>query len=467
MNTFLKDDYLLSNDIAKRLYQETAKLTPIVDYHCHINPEEIAKDRQYDNITQVWLGGDHYKWRLMRACGIPEDYITGNASDHDKFIKWAQALQKGIGNPLYLWSHMELKKYFGYDGVLNEDTAEDVWTLCNEKLATKELSVRGIINQSNVTHLCTTDDPIDALNWHEAIAADTTFHVKVLPTWRPDKAMNIEKDTYLDYIALLSEAASLPIRSFTELKEALANRMDFFADHGCLISDHALEYVMYAPVTEEEIEAIFAKRLANVPLSCHEILQYKTAFMLFVAKEYTKRNWAMQLHYGCKRNNNDLMFDHLGPDTGYDCVDNYTPSAPLADFLNALEKTEQLPKTILYSLNPNDNAAIDTVIGCFQNSTACSKLQHGAAWWFNDHKKGILDHLTTMASIGCLGTFVGMLTDSRSFLSYTRHDYFRRILCEQLSLFVLTGEYPEDYKRLNQLVADISYYNAIQYFNFK
>ena len=467
MNTFLKDDYLLSNDIAKRLYQETAKVTPIVDYHCHINPKEIANDRQYDNITQVWLGGDHYKWRLMRACGIAEDYITGNASDHDKFIKWVEALQKGIGNPLYLWSHMELKKYFGYDGVLNEDTAEEVWTLCNEKLTTKELSVRGIINQSNVTHLCTTDDPIDDLNWHEEIAADTTFHVKVLPAWRPDKAMNIEKDTYLDYIALLSRAAGLQIGSFAELKEALSNRMDFFADHGCCVSDHALEYVMYAPVTEEEIEAIFDKRLANTALSTQEILQYKTAFMLFVAKEYTKRNWVMQLHYGCKRNNNDLMLNQLGPDTGYDCVDNDTPSAPLADFLNALAKANQLPKTILYSLNPNDNAAIDSVIGCFQDSSACSKLQHGAAWWFNDHKKGILDHLTTMASIGCLGTFVGMLTDSRSFLSYTRHDYFRRILCEQLSLFVLSGEYPEDYTRLNQLVADISYYNAIHYFNFK
>lgn len=466
MNTFLKDDYLLSNDIAKRLYQETAKVTPIVDYHCHIDPKEIAQDRQYDNITQVWLGGDHYKWRLMRACGISEDYITGNASDHDKFIKWAEALQKGIGNPLYLWSHMELKKYFGYDGVLNEDTAEEVWTLCNEKLATKELSVRGIINQSNVTHLCTTDDPIDDLRWHQEIANDASFHVKVLPAWRPDKAMNIEKETYLDYIDLLGRAACQPIGSFSELKAALRKRMDYFTEHGCCISDHALEYVMYVPVTEDEIETIFAKRLNNQPLQTNEVLQYKTAFLLFVAKEYAKRNWVMQLHYGCKRNNNNYMFDKLGPDTGYDCIDTNTSSAPLADFLNALEQTKELPQTILYSLNPNDNAAIDTVIGCFQDSTACSKLQHGAAWWFNDHKKGILDHITTLASIGCLGTFIGMLTDSRSFLSYTRHDYFRRILCEQLSHFVLSGEYPLDYPRLSKLVSDISYYNAIHYFHF-
>lgn len=466
MNTFLKDDYLLSNDIAKRLYQETAKVTPIVDYHCHIDPKEIAQDRQYDNITQVWLGGDHYKWRLMRACGISEDYITGNASDHDKFIKWAEALQKGIGNPLYLWSHMELKKYFGYDGVLNEDTAEEVWTLCNEKLATKELSVRGIINQSNVTHLCTTDDPIDDLRWHQEIANDASFHVKVLPAWRPDKAMNIEKETYLDYIDLLGRAACQPIGSFSELKAALRKRMDYFTEHGCCISDHALEYVMYVPVIEDEIETIFAKRLNNQPLQANEVLQYKTAFLLFVAKEYAKRNWVMQLHYGCKRNNNNYMFDKLGPDTGYDCVDTNTSSAPLADFLNVLEQTKELPQTILYSLNPNDNAAIDTVIGCFQDATACSKLQHGAAWWFNDHKKGILDHITTLASIGCLGTFIGMLTDSRSFLSYTRHDYFRRILCEQLSQFVLSGEYPLDYPRLNKLVSDISYYNAIHYFHF-
>lgn len=463
MNTFLNDDFLLSNEIAKRLYHETAAVTPIIDYHCHINPEDIATDRHYETITQLWLGGDHYKWRLMRACGISEEYITGNASDYDKFMKWVQALQKAIGNPLYLWSHMELKAYFGYDGVLNEDTAEYVWNLCNKILANKELSVRNIIKKSNVTHICTTDDPMDDLKWHAHIANDPTFSVRVLPTFRPDKAMNIELDTYLSYIKQLSEVAHIEITSFARLKEALKQRMDYFSDHGCCISDHGLEYVMYEPCTDEELEAIFSKRLHESPLQPTEILKYKTACMLFVAQEYSKRDWAMQLHYGCKRNNNRLMFSQIGPDTGYDCIDTYTPSAPLANFLDALEQQQQLPRTILYSLNPNDNAVIDTIIGCFQHSSACSKLQHGAAWWFNDHRKGILDQLTSLASNGCLGTFIGMLTDSRSFLSYTRHDYFRRILCDQISQYVLNGEYPLDYKQLQQLVADISYHNAITY----
>lgn len=466
MSAFLEEDYLLSNEVAKNLYHNAAKSAPIIDYHCHINPQEIAEDRQYSNITQVWLGGDHYKWRLMRACGIPEEYITGSASDHDKFLKWAEALQKGIGNPLYLWSHMELKQYFNYDGILNEDTAEEVWRLCNARLAEKDMSVRGILLQSNVTHLCTTDDPADDLHWHEMIAEDTTFPVKVLPAWRPDKAMNIEKEEFPAYIERLGTAAGIKINSFADLKDAMHKRMDFFSAHGCCISDHALEYVMYAEASDDTIDNIYRKKMNGVPLTSKEVLQYKTAFLQFCAKEYSERNWAMQLHYGCKRNNNSYMFEKLGPDTGYDCIDTYTPSASLAAFLDSLEQTSHLPKTILYSLNPQDNAAIDTIIGCFQNSSAVSKLQHGAAWWFNDHRKGILEHMTTMASIGCLGTFIGMLTDSRSFLSYTRHDYFRRILCEQLSQWVLSGEYPEDYTRLYRLVEDISFRNALNYFHF-
>lgn len=466
MDSFLKEDYLLSNAIAKRLYDIAAKNTPIIDYHCHINPQEIAEDRRYENITQVWLGGDHYKWRLMRACGIEEYYITGSAPDYEKFCKWAWALQKAIGNPLYLWSHMELEKYFGYHGILNEDTAHDVWELCNELLKQKELSVRGIILQSNVTHLCTTDDPIDDLYWHKQIANDTSFPVKVLPAWRPDKAMNIEKDTFCDYIDTLGKLTGNPIHNFHELKKALCCRMDYFAANGCRISDHALEYVMYSPVSNTELETIFSKKMNHSAISDSEILKYKTAFLLFCAQEYSKRDWVMQLHYGCKRNNNQVMFQLLGPDTGYDCIDSYTPSASLAEFLNTLNSEHLLPKTILYSLNPQDNAAIDSIIGCFQDSSASSKLQHGAAWWFNDHRKGITDHLTTLASIGCLGTFVGMLTDSRSFLSYTRHDYFRRILCEQISQWVLSGEYPDDPVRLNRLVEDISYNNAYHYFHF-
>jgi glucuronate isomerase len=439
---------------------------PIVDYHCHINPREIAEDRRFDNITQVWLGGDHYKWRLMRSNGVDEYYITGNAPDKEKFMKWAETLSKAIGNPLYHWSHLELQRYFGYNGVLNANTAEEVWELCNRKLDEPSMSVRNLIKSSNVTLICTTDDPVDTLEWHKMIAKDPSFDVKVYPAWRPDKAMNLEKSEYLAYLKQLSSVSGVRIESFQTLKDALRNRLQFFQSMNCCVSDHALDYIMYEPASEETIEDIFRNRLNNIPLTEKEILQFKTAFLMFVGKEYYDLGWAMQLHYGCKRNNNTPAFKALGPDTGYDCINNFAPSAQIADFLDALNKEGKLPRTIIYSLNPTDNAAIDSIIGCFQDSSAVSKIQHGSAWWFNDHKHGMTEQLTSLANLGYLGGFIGMLTDSRSFLSYPRHEYFRRILCNLLGSWVEGGEYPQDYETLGKIVQDISYNNAMNYFEF-
>lgn len=460
-------DFLLETETARKLFHEYAEGTPILDYHCHINPKEIAEDRHFENITQVWLGGDHYKWRYMRSCGVEEKYVTGDASDYEKFCKWAECLGKAIGNPLFHWSHLELQRYFGYTGVLNKHTADEVWNLCNEKLAQPSMSARSLIRQSNVTLICTTDDPIDSLEWHKQIAEDGSFDVKVLPAWRPDKAMNIEKPDYLHYLDQLAAVTGVAeINSFAALKDALKERMAFFASVGCNVSDHGLEYVMYCPADEDEIEAIFLKRLNRIVLSKEEEMKFKTAFMLFVGREYHRLDWAMQLHYGCKRDNNTRMYEKIGPDTGYDCINNSAPSSQMADLLNALSKTDQLPRTVLYSLNPNDNQAIVSLIGCFQDSTAVAKLQHGSAWWFNDHKTGMEEQLTSLANLGNLSGFIGMLTDSRSFLSYTRHEYFRRILCNLIGGWVENGEFPADFETLSEIVRDVSYDNAKRYFKF-
>lgn len=467
MKAFMDRDFLLETETAKKLFHDYAESTPVLDYHCHINPREIAEDRRFENITQVWLGGDHYKWRYMRSCGVEEKYITGSASDYEKFLAWAECLGKAIGNPLFHWSHLELQRYFDYHGVLNKKTAEEVWNFCNEKLAQPDMSVRNLIRRSNVTLICTTDDPVDSLEWHKKIAADKDFDVKVLPAWRPDRAMNIEKPDYLEYLDRLCETVGFPeIHTFALLKEALNRRMDFFASMGCTVSDHGLEYVMYCPASDDEIEEIFLKRQNRMILSREEEMKFKTAFLLFVGREYHKRGWAMQLHYGCKRDNNRRMFEQIGPDTGYDCINNSAPSSQMADFLNALNMTDELPKTILYSLNPNDNQAIGSIIGCFQDSSAVAKIQQGSAWWFNDNKIGMQEQMTALANLGNLSGFVGMLTDSRSFLSYTRHEYFRRILCNLLGGWVENGEFPNDMETLSEIVKDISYYNAKRYFGF-
>ena len=466
MNTFMNKDFLLETETARNLFHTYAEPTPILDYHCHINPKEIAEDMQFKNITQVWLGGDHYKWRLMRSAGVDEKYITGDASDQEKFFKWAEVLGNAIGNPLFHWSHLELQRYFGYTGVLNKNTAEEVWNLCNEKLQKPSMSVRSLIMQSNVTLICTTDDPVDTLEWHKKIVEDKSFEVKVLPAWRPDKAMNIEKPDYSDYLSKLAEVSGVKIDSFKSLMAALSNRMDFFASMGCNVSDHALEYVMYAPADDAEVESIFAKRASGSSVTREEELKFKTAFMIAVGRQYSKRNWILQLHYGCKRNNNTPVFNRMGPDTGYDCINNYAPSAQMADFLDALNSTGELPKTILYSLNPNDNEAIGSILGCFQNSDAVSKIQHGSAWWFNDNKSGMEDQIRSLGNLGYLAGFVGMLTDSRSFVSYPRHEYFRRILCNYFGNLVENGEFPADMETLGEIVKNISYYNAVKYFGF-
>ena len=411
MKAFMDKDFLLSTETAQELYHNFAAQVPVLDYHCHINPQEIAEDRKFENITQVWLGGDHYKWRQMRSNGVDEYYITGDAPDREKFQKWAETLEKAIGNPLFHWSHLELQRYFGYTGVLNGETAEEVWNLCNAKLQEDSMSVRNLIKQSNVTLLCTTDDPIDDLKWHKVIKEDETFDVQVLPAWRPDKATNVEKPDFVEYLGKLSQVSGVEIKTFADLKEAIAKRMEYFDSMGCSISDHGLDYVMYAPASDEEVERIFADRLAGKEITKEDAAKYKTAFMLFLAGKY-------------------------------------------------------LPKTILYSLNPGDDELIGTILGCFQNSDAIGKIQQGSAWWFNDNKTGMMKQMTSLANLGLLGNFIGMLTDSRSFLSYPRHEYFRRIMCELIGGWVENGEYPKDMKNLEKIVKGISYNNAVRYFGF-
>lgn len=465
MKKFMDEDFLLTTETAKNLYHNYAEKLPIIDYHCHLSPQEIYEDVRYENITQVWLGADHYKWRQMRSNGVEEKYITGDASDREKFQKWAETLEKAIGNPLYHWSHLELKKYFGYEGHLCGDTAQEVWDLTSEKLKQDNMSARGLILQSNVDTICTTDDPIDSLEWHRKIKEDG-FEVKVLPAWRPDKAMNIEKADFAQYIAKLAQVSGVEIKDFDSLIEALKNRMDFFAENGCTVSDHGLEYVMYESYEPAEVNEIVKTRLSDGVLTKTEERKYKTAFMTALGREYAKKNWVMQLHYGVQRDLNKKVFNALGPDAGIDAINTYSSSIEMGQYLNALAIDDSLPKTIIYSLNPADNAAIGTVIGCFQDSSAVGKIQHGAAWWFNDHKAGMMEQMTSLANLGLLGNFVGMLTDSRSFLSYTRHEYFRRIMCELIGGWVENGEYPDDEKALKQIVEGISYYNCKNYFCF-
>lgn len=465
MKAFLDDDFLLTTPTARRLYQ-VARSMPILDYHCHLDPKEIAQDRRFENITQVWLGGDHYKWRLMRANGVDEAYITGDAPDREKFQKWAETLELAIGNPLYHWSHLELRRYFGYEGVLNGDTAQEVWELCNQKLQEPGMSARSLIANSGVTLVCTTDDPADSLEWHQQLAQDSSFPVKVLPAWRPDAAMGLERPEYLDYLQRLGQAAGVEIRTYADLKEALLSRMAFFDKMGCRASDHALTVAVCQPASEEELERVFQKRLEGESLTQEELAAFQTGFLRFVAGEYKRLGWVMQLHYGCRRNNNTRMFHKLGRDTGYDAVLQGTPSLEVAAFLDLLASQDALPRMVLYSLNPNDDEGLNSVIGCFQDGTPLGRIQQGSAWWFNDHKAGMVKQLTAFANGGLLGNFIGMLTDSRSFLSYPRHEYFRRILCELLGAWVENGEYPADWKALEKMVRGVCYNNAVEFFGF-
>jgi len=467
MKKFLGDDFLLSSNIAKRLYHDYAEGIPIVDYHCHIDPVEIADDRQYESITDVWLGGDHYKWRAMRWNGIPERLITGDGDPYLKFEAWAKTIPNLIGNPLYHWTHLELKRYFGIDEPLSSQNAPYVYKTCNERLSRPDMTVRGIIHKSNVKLICTTDDPVDCLSVHARIASDPSCQVKILPAFRPDKAIAIQKPEFMEYIKKLGEASGLSIGSFKDLQHALKCQIDFFAKNGCMVSDHALETCVYEEATEDELDAILGKGLAGHSVTSCESDAFQTAVLKFLAGEYASRGWVMQLHFGCIRNNSSTMFKKLGSDTGFDAIDDTPNSRKLSRLLNAFESNDALPKMVLYSLNPADNAIIATVAGCFQtDSPSTSRIQMGSAWWFNDHRAGIKKHLTDLSNIGMLASFIGMLTDSRSYLSYTRHEYFRRILCDFLGRLVENGEYPNDMKMLGIIVKDICYYNAVRFFNF-
>lgn len=462
---FMTEDFLLKTETAKTLYHHYAENMPIIDYHCHINPQEIFEDRKFENIAQIWLGGDHYKWRLMRSNGVDENEITGPAEDFTKFKNFAAMLPKAIGNPMYHWTHLELKRYFGYNGILNAETAEEVWQLCNEKLQNSNMTVRSIIQKSNVKMIGTTDDPVDTLEWHQKLAADSSFNVAVVPSFRPDKAINIEKAGFNEYIQKLEAASGIAIHTVEDVKSALSNRLDFFCTLGCRASDHGLDYIVYEPAAAAEVEAVFAAARNSCSLTVQQANSYKTAIMLHLGREYAKRGVVMQLHYGAQRDTNTEMFKKLGPDTGFDCISTVDCGTAITKFLNALEAEKALPKTVLYSLNPQDNQLLDTILGCFQGTEVAGKLQHGSAWWFNDTKLGMEAQLTSLANLSLLGNFIGMLTDSRSFLSYTRHEYFRRILCNLIGEWIENGEYPADEQQAGQIVQDICYNNAKRYFS--
>lgn len=467
MTPFMNQDFLLKSETAKVLYHEHAEKMPIIDYHCHINPMEIYEDKRYNSITEVWLGGDHYKWRAMRSCGVPEYYITGEATPAEKFRKWAETIPNLIGNPLYHWTHLELQRYFGITEPLNGDNAMEIYEKCNAILAQPDMSVRGIIRKSGVKLICTTDDPADDLKAHELLAADPTAPAVVLPAFRPDKAMRADKADYPQYVAKLEKAVGYEINTANDMRRALADRIAYFADRGCRVSDHGLDYCFCVEATEEALDAIFAKAKSGKGITWDEQLAFHTAMLISVGKEYCKRGWVMQLHFGCLRDNSRKMFRKLGPDTGFDSMNDAANAVGLAKLLGVLEDADALGKTILYSLNPADNGIIGTIMGAFQTDSGIpGKIQQGSAWWFNDHKPGMEAQMISLMSLGAMGSFNGMLTDSRSFLSYTRHEYFRRILCNLFGQMVEDGEYPADLKALGRMVENISYNNTLHYFGF-
>lgn len=464
MKPFMDQDFLLTTETAKTLYHEVAEYMPIIDYHCHISAQDIAQDRKFDDISQVWLGGDHYKWRLMRANGVPEELVTGAAEGRKKFKAFAEVMPMLIGNPMYHWSHLELRRAFGIQETLTPDNADEIYDRCNEIL--RQSSARQLMKQFDVRAICTTDDPIDDLHWHDQIVADESFDIKVLPAFRPDRAINIEKPGFQQYIEQLAIVTGRKIDCADDAAKALADRIDYFAAHGCLCADHGLDYCMYEEPSQKTADEAFAMAMAGQKPSKALADAYKTRVTMACAKEYAKRNWVMQIHFGCLRNTNQPQFEVLGPDTGYDAVNSRSGAENLGALLNSFAENDGLPKMILYSLNPNDNAAIVSLIGCFQDGGIAGKMQHGSAWWFNDNLEGMEKQMRELAANGVFGRFVGMLTDSRSFLSYTRHEYFRRLLCELIGQWVESGQYPNDEKQLRKLVEDICFNNTNEFFRF-
>ncbi|MFD1175276.1 glucuronate isomerase [Paenibacillus puldeungensis] len=463
---FLGKHFLLNSKAAKVLYHQYADNMPIVDYHCHLSPQEIYENKTFRNLTEAWLGGDHYKWRVMRACGVEEKLITGEASDYDKFLAWAKVVPQLLGNPLYHWTHLELQRFFGMDELLNEQTAPAIWEKANTMLRGEGFGARDLITKSHVKVLCTTDDPVDSLEFHLKIKDLPEFQTKVLPSFRPDQALEINRDSFRPWVSKLEAATGKPIREYSELLEALNERIDFFHQAGGRLSDHALDTVEYEETALEEATDIFAKALEQGQVSREDARKYKSYTMLFLSKQYAARGWVMQLHIHALRNINTVMRDRLGPDHGYDAIYDGPLAAPLAGFLNSLEREGALPKTVLYSLNRNDYPVLASIMGSFQGGGVPGKIQLGTAWWFNDHKDGMLEQMTTLGNFGVLARFIGMLTDSRSFLSYTRHEYFRRLLCDVLGDWVERGEAPKDLSLLGKMVKDICYHNALEYFAF-
>lgn len=464
---FIDENFLLKNETAKTLFNKYAKDEPIFDFHCHLNPKEIYENKNFEDITQAWLGGDHYKWRAMRSVGIEEKYITGDASSFEKFKMWARTIQYAIGNPLYHWTHLELQRFFGIYEPLTENNAKEIFDKINDMLQKDDFKVRELIKKSNVKIVFTTDDPADSLEYHKLIKEDSSIDFKVCPAFRPDKALNIDADSFKDYIVSLAEASDMEINSFSNLIKALESRMNLFEEMGCRASDHAFTYVPCNSASDEELETVFKKALNGEKLTKDDSDKYKTGLMLFLGAEYTKRNWGMEIHMNIKRNNNTRMFEKLGPDTGFDCIGDYSSCETLTGLLDLLDYKGNLPKTILFAGNPTDNQVIGTILGCFQTSEAASKIQFGTAWWFNDNKDGMEAQIKALGNTGILGKFIGMLTDSRSFLSYPRHEYFRRILCNIFGEWIENGEYDSNLEFTGKLISNICYNNAVEYFGIK
>lgn len=461
---FMDDDFLLTTPAARRLFHEHAARMPIFDFHCHLNPKDIAEDKRYRSITEVWLGGDHYKWRAMRSNGVPERFITGDASDWEKFERWADTIQHAMRNPLYHWTHLELKNIFGITDALSPQTAKRIYDKCNAIIVEPWFSARGIMSKCKVAGVCTTDDPVDSLEHHKKVKSDH-FPCTVLPTFRPDKAMAVENpELFNDYVVKLEAAVNCSIGNYQQFIDAFKKRHLYFHENGCRVSDHGMESVTHLPVSDAEMQAIFAKVRTGTHVAHDEIAKFKSGMMNECGQLYHEHGWVMQLHIGAIRNNNTLMFKALGPDTGFDSIGDASIAKDLSRLLDSLAAKHSLPKTILYNLNNKDNKVLGSMLGNFQDGSVPGKIQFGSAWWFLDTKKGMEEQIDALSELGLLSRFVGMLTDSRSFLSYPRHEYFRRILCNKIGMDVDAGELPADWPFLGRMVEDISYTNAKDYF---
>ena len=463
MKKFMDKDFMLNSETAVKLYNDFAKDMPICDYHCHLSPKAMYEDKQFKSITEILLGGDHYKWRYIRSCGVDEEYITGSKSSFEKFKAFCECLQYAVGNPLYHWTHVELSRYFNINDAVTANNAKDIYDTANAYISEVKMSPSYLINSSNVKYICTTDDPVDTLEYHQKIKEKGHIKAKVLPTFRPDPALSIEKDSFVPYINRLKEATGIEIKTYKELVEALYKRIEYFHEKGCRISDHSVEYV---PYHDGSAKKAFKKAMAGIKLGKKEIDDFKTSLLCDLAKKYAEKGWAMQLHIGALRNNNSRMFKNLGPDSGFDSIADHEIASNLSALLNAMDKDNTLPKTILYTLNPKDNYVLATMLGNFQSAEVKSKIQFGSGWWFNDQRDGMESQLRALANLGSLPNFVGMLTDSRSFLSYTRHEYFRRILCNLIGGWVEDGEFPDDMDTLGTIIKGICFNNTENYFKF-